>query len=48
MNEPATTPAPPTASPGLLKGVRDIVAARSLGTVPSDGGSTGKSDGNDN
>lgn len=48
MDEPVTVSATPTASPGLIKGVRDIVAARSLGTVPSDGGSTGKSDGNDN
>ncbi|MFE9437029.1 hypothetical protein [Streptomyces sp. NPDC006640] len=32
---------------GLLRGRRAITAARSRSAIPSDGGGTGKSDGND-
>ncbi|MGK5627163.1 hypothetical protein [Streptomyces sp. URMC 123] len=34
-------------SEGLLRGRRNIAAARGRGSTPSDGGGTGKSDGND-
>ncbi len=32
---------------GLVRGVRQINAARERGVTPSDGGSTGRTDGND-
>ncbi|MGP3777150.1 hypothetical protein ACTWJ8_40580 (plasmid) [Streptomyces sp. SDT5-1] len=34
-------------TPGLVRGRRAIQAARSRGATPSDGGGTGRSDGND-
>ncbi|MFD6548535.1 hypothetical protein [Streptomyces sp. NPDC058398] len=43
----STTPAPAGESAGLTRGRRAIVAARSRSAVPSDGGGTGRSDGND-
>ncbi|WP_172682180.1 MULTISPECIES: hypothetical protein [Streptomyces] len=47
MQSPATPPpaAPPTG--GLVRSRRLIVAARGRNAIPSDGGGTGKSDGND-
>ncbi|MFB7852695.1 hypothetical protein ACF07T_37815 [Streptomyces sp. NPDC015184] len=49
MQSPATPP-PATSGPstgGLLRSRRLIVAARGRNAIPSDGGGTGKSDGND-
>jgi hypothetical protein len=37
----------PGKAAGLVKARRSIAAARERGVTPSDGGSTGKSDGND-
>ena len=34
-------------SPGLVRARRAITVARTRGATPSDGGSTGRSDGND-
>ncbi|WP_225827091.1 hypothetical protein [Streptomyces naphthomycinicus] len=42
---PATSEAPSTG--GLVRSRRAIVAARGRNAIPSDGGGTGKSDGND-
>ncbi|MEU4655035.1 hypothetical protein AB0G32_14045 [Streptomyces sp. NPDC023723] len=39
--------AAPAPSGGLVRSRKLITAARSRGTTPSDGGGTGKSDGND-
>jgi hypothetical protein len=55
MRSPATpppaTPPPATTGPqqasGLVRSRRAIVAARGRNAIPSDGGGTGKSDGND-
>ncbi|MGW1189247.1 hypothetical protein [Streptomyces sp. NPDC002559] len=44
MQSPATLP---PATSGLLRSRRLIVAARGRNAIPSDGGGTGKSDGND-
>ncbi|WP_340560737.1 hypothetical protein [Streptomyces sp. GSL17-111] len=44
---PATTPTAGPAQAGLVKARRRIQAARERGVTPSDGGSTGRSDGND-
>ncbi|MFI0212461.1 hypothetical protein ACH4OV_27840 [Streptomyces diastaticus] len=44
-SNPIPTAAEPSA--GLLRGRRAIAAARSRGATPSDGGGTGRSDGND-
>lgn len=43
------TPPPATSGPtgGLVRSRRSIVAARGRNAIPSDGGGTGKSDGND-
>ncbi|MBA2811500.1 hypothetical protein E0500_030240 [Streptomyces sp. KM273126] len=49
MQSPTTRP-PATSGPstgGLVRSRRSIVAARGRNTIPSDGGGTGKSDGND-
>ncbi|MER7178549.1 hypothetical protein ABT404_03505 [Streptomyces hyaluromycini] len=49
MPSPATPP-PATSGPstgGLVRSRRLIAAARSRNAIPSDGGGTGKSDGND-
>ncbi|MET9365824.1 hypothetical protein ABZX93_33615 [Streptomyces sp. NPDC006632] len=45
----SSTPTPTAAeqSAGLLRGRRAIAAARTRGATPSDGGGTGRSDGND-
>ncbi|MER5601673.1 hypothetical protein [Streptomyces sp. NPDC002265] len=47
MQSPATPPpaTPPTG--GLVRSRRLIAAARSRNAIPSDGGGTGRSDGND-
>lgn len=42
-----TTQATARESAGLIRGRRAIAAARSRGATPSDGGGTGRSDGND-
>ncbi|MGW4735151.1 hypothetical protein ACWEQC_39415 [Streptomyces shenzhenensis] len=49
MQSPATPP-PATSAPqasGLVRSRQRIVAARGRNAIPSDGGGTGKSDGND-
>ncbi|GAA3136128.1 hypothetical protein GCM10010521_22840 [Streptomyces rameus] len=49
MQSPATLP-PATSGPqagGLVRSRRSIVAARGRNAVPSDGGGTGRSDGDD-
>ncbi|MGV9342946.1 hypothetical protein [Streptomyces sp. NPDC003688] len=52
MQSPATPP-PATSSPaapptgGLVRSRQRIAAARSRNAIPSDGGGTGRSDGND-
>ncbi|MFJ2607984.1 hypothetical protein ACIO13_23870 [Streptomyces sp. NPDC087425] len=49
MQSPATPP-PATSGPqagGLVRSGRSIAAARGRNAIPSDGGGTGKSDGND-
>ncbi|WP_265737836.1 hypothetical protein [Actinacidiphila oryziradicis] len=43
---PENTTTQPT-SDGLVRARRQIVAARSRSATPSDGGSTGRTDGND-
>ncbi|MEU9413302.1 hypothetical protein AB0E08_47490 [Streptomyces sp. NPDC048281] len=43
----ATSPAAQGEPAGLIRSRRAIVAARGRGTTPSDGGGTGRSDGND-
>ncbi|SCF93319.1 MULTISPECIES: hypothetical protein [unclassified Streptomyces] len=45
-NTPISPPTGPT-QPGLVKARRRIQAARERGVTPSDGGSTGRTDGND-
>jgi hypothetical protein len=45
MQSPATPP--PATSGGLVRSRQAIAAARGRNTIPSDGGGTGKSDGND-
>ncbi|MFE5923194.1 hypothetical protein [Streptomyces sp. NPDC056468] len=42
-----TTTTTETAPAGLVKARRRIQAARERGVTPSDGGSTGRTDGND-
>ncbi len=42
-----TTPTAGPVQPGLVKARRRIQAARERGVTPSDGGSTGRTDGND-
>ncbi|MFF8431714.1 hypothetical protein ACF07Y_42630 [Streptomyces sp. NPDC016566] len=42
-----TTAARAAESEGLVRGRRAIAAARGRGATPSDGGGTGRSDGND-
>lgn len=47
---PTSTATPPTTGQtqsGLVKARRRIQAARERGVTPSDGGSTGRTDGND-
>ncbi|MFC9686455.1 hypothetical protein [Streptomyces sp. NPDC056948] len=44
---PSPAQPPPTTSSGLVRSRRQIVAARGRNAVPSDGGGTGRSDGND-
>ncbi|GGX08437.1 hypothetical protein [Streptomyces noursei] len=46
-NTPAATKAAQSPSSGLVKARRDIKAARERGVAASDGGSTGRTDGND-
>ncbi|MFJ6654849.1 hypothetical protein ACIQNG_00530 [Streptomyces sp. NPDC091377] len=46
-NSTATAPTTGPAQPGLVKARRRIQAARERGVTPSDGGSTGRTDGND-
>ncbi|MEU2956404.1 hypothetical protein [Streptomyces xanthochromogenes] len=43
----STTSAAERESAGLIRGRRAIAAARGRGATPSDGGGTGRSDGND-
>lgn len=45
--EAKATPTTGKAAPGLLVSRSAILAARTRGTTPSDGGGTGRSDGND-
>lgn len=47
MSHTSNTSDASSASEGLLRGRRAIAAARSRGATPSDGGGTGRSDGND-
>ncbi|MFJ9680981.1 hypothetical protein ACIRP2_23440 [Streptomyces sp. NPDC101194] len=47
QNSTATTPTTGPSQAGLVKARRRIQAARVRGVTPSDGGSTGRSDGND-
>ncbi|WP_327317092.1 hypothetical protein [Streptomyces sp. NBC_01235] len=46
-NNTATGPTAGPAQAGLVKARRRIQAARERGVTPSDGGSTGRTDGND-
>ncbi|MEU3099120.1 hypothetical protein ABZ690_31420 [Streptomyces sp. NPDC006967] len=46
-NNTATNPETGPAQTGLVKARRRIQAARERGVTPSDGGSTGRTDGND-
>ncbi|WP_217185101.1 hypothetical protein [Streptomyces sp. AC495_CC817] len=46
-SNPANTADQPTTASGLVKARRRIQAARERGVTPSDGGSTGRTDGND-
>ncbi|MDT0613507.1 hypothetical protein [Streptomyces lancefieldiae] len=46
-NNTATTPTTEPVQAGLVKARRRIQAARERGITPSDGGSTGRTDGND-
>ncbi|MFD7069847.1 hypothetical protein ACFV97_21750 [Streptomyces sp. NPDC059913] len=46
MKTPAST-GPTTQGTGLVRARRSISAARERGATPSDGGGTGRSDGND-
>lgn len=49
MEQNAPTPAGNTTQgTGLVRAKRNISAARERGATPSDGGGTGRSDGNDN
>ncbi|WP_432158203.1 hypothetical protein [Streptomyces sp. bgisy153] len=45
--EPASGAAPAPSGGGLLRSRKLITAARARGATPSDGGGTGRSDGND-
>ena len=47
MPNGTTAPATGPAQAGLVKARRRIQAARERGVTPSDGGSTGRTDGND-
>ncbi|MEV5143456.1 hypothetical protein AB0L14_03185 [Streptomyces sp. NPDC052727] len=47
MPNSSTTPATEPEPAGLVKARRRIQAARERGVTPSDGGSTGRTDGND-
>ncbi|MGA5040266.1 hypothetical protein ACWCPX_02110 [Streptomyces olivaceoviridis] len=47
MPSSSTTPATEPAPTGLVRARRRIQAARERGVTPSDGGSTGRTDGND-
>ncbi|MFF7143541.1 hypothetical protein ACFZB5_20210 [Streptomyces nodosus] len=47
QNSTATIPTTEPSQAGLVKARRRIQAARVRGVTPSDGGSTGRSDGND-
>ncbi|WP_446038848.1 hypothetical protein [Streptomyces sp. SID1121] len=44
---PATQAGTPPQGSGLVRARRNISAARERGVTPSDGGSTGRTDGND-
>ncbi|ULR52317.1 hypothetical protein [Streptomyces deccanensis] len=46
-SNPANRADQPTTESGLVKARRRIQAARERGVTPSDGGSTGRTDGND-
>ncbi|MGW3119350.1 hypothetical protein ACWDBW_19775 [Streptomyces sp. NPDC001107] len=47
QNNTVTAPTTGPAQAGLVKARRRIQAARERGVTPSDGGSTGRTDGND-
>ncbi|MEU6098431.1 MULTISPECIES: hypothetical protein [unclassified Streptomyces] len=47
QNNTATAPTTGPTPAGLVKARRRIQAARERGVTPSDGGSTGRTDGND-
>ncbi|MDI1453626.1 hypothetical protein NHG22_07325 [Streptomyces sp. ATE26] len=47
MQSPATPPPAVPSTGGLVRSRRLIVAARGRNAIPSDGGGTGRSDGND-